>query len=122
MMDRNTTAALALSASILGVWAFTGGNETLAESSVRNRPLLRAAYAGEVDEVKRRISSGANVNEQGPIGVKSAPQWVSLETNMACGVGSCHGCAIIMADGRIARVCHDGPVFTGPALYGETAQ
>ena len=78
-MDRNTTAALALSASILGVWAFTGGNETLAESSVRNRPLLRAAYAGDVDEVKRRIATGANVNEQDAMGWTALHHAVSLE-------------------------------------------
>lgn len=44
--------------------------------------------------------------------------WFSLETTMACGVGSCHGCAISLADGSIARVCHDGPVFGGAAVYG----
>jgi dihydroorotate dehydrogenase electron transfer subunit len=50
------------------------------------------------------------------VGVESA--WFSLETGMACGVGSCHGCAVTLADGSIARVCHDGPVFTGAAIYG----
>ena len=45
--------------------------------------------------------------------------WFSRETTMACGVGSCHGCAITLADGSIARVCHDGPVFSGSAIYGE---
>lgn len=47
--------------------------------------------------------------------------WFSVETTMACGVGSCHGCAVILADGSIARVCHDGPVFSGPAIYGGAA-
>ena len=46
--------------------------------------------------------------------------WFSMETPMACGVGSCHGCAITLANGSIARVCHDGPVFGGSAVYGET--
>jgi dihydroorotate dehydrogenase electron transfer subunit len=44
--------------------------------------------------------------------------WFSLEANMACGVGSCHGCLITLADGSGARVCHDGPVFTGEVVFG----
>jgi NAD(P)H-flavin reductase len=47
--------------------------------------------------------------------------WFSLETGMACGVGSCHGCALTLADGSIARVCHDGPVFRGETLFGPNA-
>ncbi len=45
--------------------------------------------------------------------------WFSLEANMACGVGSCHGCAVALADGSFARVCHEGPVFPGETVYGE---
>jgi dihydroorotate dehydrogenase electron transfer subunit len=44
--------------------------------------------------------------------------WFSLEANMACGVGSCHGCVIRLADGSYARVCHDGPVFAGKEVFG----
>jgi dihydroorotate dehydrogenase electron transfer subunit len=43
---------------------------------------------------------------------------LSLETKMACGVGSCHGCVITLADGSYARVCHDGPVFGGREVFG----
>jgi dihydroorotate dehydrogenase electron transfer subunit len=43
--------------------------------------------------------------------------WFSLEANMACGVGSCHGCVIALADGSFARVCHEGPVFPGEMVY-----
>ncbi len=43
--------------------------------------------------------------------------WFSLEANMACGVGSCYGCAIALADGSFARVCHEGPVFPGETVY-----
>jgi dihydroorotate dehydrogenase electron transfer subunit len=35
----------------------------------------------------------------------------SLEAHMACGTGSCHGCVVDTARGRL-RVCSDGPVFT----------
>lgn len=44
--------------------------------------------------------------------------WFSLEGKMACGVGSCHGCLIGLADGTSARVCHDGPVFLGREVFG----
>jgi dihydroorotate dehydrogenase electron transfer subunit len=36
---------------------------------------------------------------------------VSLENHMACGFGVCLGCAVPRADGTIALVCRDGPVF-----------
>jgi len=36
---------------------------------------------------------------------------VSLENRMACGFGVCLGCAVPRADGGIALVCRDGPVF-----------
>ena len=44
--------------------------------------------------------------------------WFSLEAGMACGVGSCHGCALTLADGSTVRVCHDGPVFFGASVFG----
>lgn len=44
--------------------------------------------------------------------------WFSLEANMACGVGSCHGCAVAVADGSYLRVCHEGPVFAGEVVFG----
>ena len=36
--------------------------------------------------------------------------YVSLEAHMACGTGSCHGCVIDTARGKL-RVCSEGPVF-----------
>lgn len=44
------------------------------------------------------------------------PLQVSLEENMACGVGACQGCAVLVQkDGEkaYARVCREGPVFYG---------
>ncbi len=43
--------------------------------------------------------------------------WYSLEAGMACGVGSCHGCVVTLADGSRARVCREGPVFSSAALF-----
>lgn len=42
------------------------------------------------------------------------PMQVSLEENMACGIGACQGCAVLLnRDGKKAyeRVCREGPVF-----------
>jgi dihydroorotate dehydrogenase electron transfer subunit len=36
--------------------------------------------------------------------------FASLEAHMACGTGSCHGCVVDTARGRL-RVCSEGPVF-----------
>ena len=49
--------------------------------------------------------------------VADVEAWFSLEAGMACGVGSCHGCVIPLADGTTARVCREGPVFTAQALF-----
>ena len=43
--------------------------------------------------------------------VPDVQAWFSLEAGMACGVGSCHGCVVPLADGTQARVCREGPVF-----------
>ena len=43
--------------------------------------------------------------------------WFSLEAGMACGVGACHGCVIPLADGTMARVCFEGPVFAGEEVF-----
>ena len=48
---------------------------------------------------------------------RGASAWFSLEAGMACGVGSCHGCVVRLANGSLARVCHDGPVFKGETIF-----
>ncbi len=37
--------------------------------------------------------------------------FASLEEIMACGVGSCKGCAVFGVDGTVKHVCKDGPFF-----------
>lgn len=38
---------------------------------------------------------------------------LSLEVNMACGIGACLGCTIKALDGSLKHVCADGPIFYG---------
>jgi dihydroorotate dehydrogenase electron transfer subunit len=42
-------------------------------------------------------------------GAAGMPCQVALEAPMACGYGSCHGCAVRL-DGRLVRLCLEGPV------------
>ncbi|MHB0867845.1 MAG: dihydroorotate dehydrogenase electron transfer subunit [Chloroflexota bacterium] len=43
-------------------------------------------------------------------GIRKSVQ-VSLEENMACGVGACFGCVVETRGGEMKSVCEDGPVF-----------
>jgi dihydroorotate dehydrogenase electron transfer subunit len=43
---------------------------------------------------------------------------VALESPMACGMGTCKGCAVEASDGNYVYVCCDGPVFDSNRIYG----
>jgi dihydroorotate dehydrogenase electron transfer subunit len=43
---------------------------------------------------------------------------VALESPMACGMGTCKGCAVVRPDGSFTYVCTDGPVFVAASIYG----
>ena len=48
------------------------------------------------------------------------PSQLCVEEFMACAVGGCAGCVVpVMVDGKrqMKRVCVDGPVFDGAAIY-----
>ncbi len=81
------------------------------------------------DLLARHLRSGDRVVACGPEAMAKAVwqvcatvgevrSWFSLETKMACGLGSCHGCVVTLADGSYARVCHEGPVFGGVEVFG----
>ena len=44
---------------------------------------------------------------------REVPCFISLEEQMACGIGVCLGCALPLTDGTrpFAYACVDGPVF-----------
>ncbi len=46
------------------------------------------------------------------------PCQVALEAPMACGMGTCKGCAVMSTDGSYKYVCYDGPVFDAGAIFG----
>lgn len=43
------------------------------------------------------------------------PVYVSMESNMACGIGACLGCSIETTNG-MKRVCKEGPIFKGEEI------
>ncbi len=50
------------------------------------------------------------------------PCQVSLEEFMACGVGGCAGCTVLVTSGSdtaMKRVCVDGPVFSAASVFPE---
>ena len=51
-------------------------------------------------------------------GAAGAPCQVALESPMACGMGTCKGCAVLTPDGDFKYVCSDGPCFEGSAVFG----
>lgn len=107
--------------------AATGGVSCRYESVVEDESAGQPGRA--TDLLERNLRSGDHVVVCGPEamaeavwqvcrGVSDVNVWFSLETNMACGVGSCHGCVVRLADGSYARVCKDGPVFSGEDVFG----
>lgn len=46
-----------------------------------------------------------------------APCYLSLEANMACGLGACLGCAVPGRDTEYLHVCKDGPVFDAEEVW-----
>ena len=74
------------------------------------------------DLIKNHIDQADQVFACGPAGMyramaalggkfpKLKSAQVSLETRMACGLGTCYGCTIKTGHG-LAQVCRDGPVF-----------
>jgi dihydroorotate dehydrogenase electron transfer subunit len=47
---------------------------------------------------------------------RQVPAELAMEAPMACGFGSCFGCAVPLADGGYMRLCVDGPVVRADAV------
>lgn len=94
------------------------------DGSAGGRGLVTDALAAELHPYDRVAVCGPPAMSEAvwslcaqAVGVRS---WFSLEAGMACGVGSCHGCVITLADGSFSRVCAEGPVFEGEKVWGGT--
>lgn len=47
----------------------------------------------------------------------AVPCQLALEAPMACGMGTCKGCAVMGTDGVYRYVCYDGPVFEAADIF-----
>jgi NAD(P)H-flavin reductase len=77
--------------------------ERLGELLARATSVLAAGPTGLV----RAVADAADA--------AGVPCQVALEAPMACGYGSCHGCAVRL-DGRLVRLCLEGPVVDARRL------
>ena len=99
---------------------------------------LAGAYAGFVTDLARRELERLDADELADVQIAACgpepmlaavaglardyglPCQIAVEEFMACGVGGCAGCTILVqtADGpAMKRVCVDGPVFDAYSVY-----
>jgi dihydroorotate dehydrogenase electron transfer subunit len=80
-------------------------------------PILRDFPGARVVDDFGDLSGYAAVYASGPGAVPPGiPCQVAVEEMMACGEGSCYGCAVPLAGGGYARACVEGPVFEAREL------
>jgi dihydroorotate dehydrogenase electron transfer subunit len=92
-------------------------------SAPRGRAVVRGRVTDALADLLPRDAVGARVLTCGPNAMMRAvvemarthslPCLVSVEGEMACGIGACLGCALPLLDGSkpFAYACTDGPVF-----------
>lgn len=71
---------------------------------------LMVDYIEQADQIFSCGPAGMYRAMAGMRELQDKPVQVSLETRMACGLGTCYGCTIRTRSG-LAQVCRDGPVF-----------
>ena len=110
-------------------------------SQLASNAALPGCQPGFVTELARTWIAGQPVTERGRMAIYacgptpmlkaaqkvadefSIPSQLCLEEFMACAVGGCAGCVVpVLIDGQrqMKRVCVDGPVFDGAAVYTST--
>ncbi|MCX2982748.1 dihydroorotate dehydrogenase electron transfer subunit [Halieaceae bacterium IMCC14734] len=91
---------------------------SVGEQGLITAPLQRALQDGADSIV---YTCGPNGMLKAVAGVSQShntPCQVALEAPMACGMGTCKGCAVPIPDGSFKYVCYDGPVFDAEVIYG----
>ncbi len=110
---------------LMGIERFLQGDTALEISTEDGSAGYHGFIIGLVEQ-RLREESPAVIYACGPAGLlekvaefavhAGCHAQVSLEERMACGLGACYGCAVTLKNGRMARVCHDGPVFESGAI------
>jgi len=94
---------------------------TTEDGSVGHRGLVTDLLDGLLDDSTTVYSCGPHrmLEAVGAIAARrGVPCQVALESPMACGMGTCKGCAVIDPDGNFKYVCTDGPVFEAQRIFG----
>jgi dihydroorotate dehydrogenase electron transfer subunit len=94
---------------------------TTEDGSVGHRGLVTDLLDGLLDDSTAVYSCGPHrmLEAVGAIAAaRGVPCQVALESPMACGMGTCKGCAVIDPDGNFKYVCTDGPVFEAQRIFG----
>jgi dihydroorotate dehydrogenase electron transfer subunit len=86
---------------------------------------LVLAPGNVLDALAPRLAGASCVLAAGPDGlvravaaaaaVAGVPCQVALEAPMACGYGACYSCAVSL-EGKLVRLCVEGPVVAGDRL------
>ena len=91
---------------------------TTEDGTVGTKGLVTRALEARLDKPPRRARSRDGVRAQRDVvGGRAAgprprvPCFISLEEQMACGIGVCLGCAIPARSRPYRYVCSNGPVF-----------
>jgi dihydroorotate dehydrogenase electron transfer subunit len=97
--------------------AVTTEDGSAGERGLVTSPLARLLEAGEGGPI---CSCGpeAMLEAVAKLAVEhGVPCQVALESPMACGMGTCKGCAVLAADREYRYVCSDGPVFEASQIW-----
>ncbi len=111
---------LPLRERIAGVCELTITTEdgSVGEKGLVTAPLERFLRGGDPANV---YSCGPHPMLEAVFGVSrnaGASCQVALESPMACGMGTCKGCAVVAPDGSFKYVCSDGPCFEAASIFG----
>ena len=98
------------------------------DGSLGYKGFITDLFAEEIDNIKNPVkifTVGPNLMMKKVVetaNIRNIPTEVSMETNMACGIGACLGCILkpvekIFVQKGYLKTCKDGPVFPGEYFF-----
>lgn len=96
----------------------TTENGSVGEQGLVTQP-LRRALAESPDSIVYSCGPDGMLHAVADVAAAAdVPCQVALEAPMACGMGTCKGCAVMTTNGSYEYVCYDGPVFEADRIFG----
>ncbi len=96
----------------------TTENGSVGEKGLITQPLVRVLEEHPYAQIYTCGPEGMLEAVAKVAAAADVPCQVALEAPMACGMGTCKGCAVPRPDGGYKYVCYDGPVFEAQDIYG----